>query len=121
MDKLSDTITLQERSAAIHWTDFVLSRICARTLRALYLLALAWRALQSLSFPGVSVLFFRAGTFFHEILHFAATRCCGSVVQAIAASAANLWRAARAARAEDSAVDRWRGYARSWPLSGLRR
>ena len=61
---------LQKRSAAIYWTDFLLSAGAAWALAFYWFLTpishpLAWAALL-----GSAILFFRAGTFIHEIIHF---------------------------------------------------
>lgn len=60
---------LYERSPAIYWTDFLLSAGGAWALTAVYFLAPAWSPAQVLAFVGASVLFFRAGTFIHELVH----------------------------------------------------
>jgi len=61
---------LYVRSPAIYWTDFLLSIGIAWAATAVYFLAPAWSALQIGAFLVASVLFFRAGTFIHEIVHF---------------------------------------------------
>jgi fatty acid desaturase len=61
---------LMKRSPAIYWTDFILSAAGAWALTALYFTAPTWSAAQILSFVGAGVLFFRVGTFIHEIIHF---------------------------------------------------
>lgn len=61
---------LQQRSPAIYWADFLLSTAAAWALTAVYFTAPAWSALQIATFIGASILFFRAGTFIHEIIHF---------------------------------------------------
>lgn len=60
---------LYERKAAIYWTDFLLSIAGAWGLAALYATEPAWTALQIASFVFSGVLFFRAGTFIHELVH----------------------------------------------------
>ena len=60
---------LFRRSAAIYWTDLLLSSAVAWALAAVYFTAPAWSAGQILAFLGASVLFFRVGTFIHEIVH----------------------------------------------------
>ncbi len=61
---------LLKRSPAIYWTDLLLSAGTAWTLTVVYFMAPAWSAVQILSLLAASVLFFRAGTFIHEIIHF---------------------------------------------------
>lgn len=60
---------LFERSPAIYWLDFLLSVGTAWALTAVYFTAPAWSALQVLAFAVAGVLFYRAGTFIHEIVH----------------------------------------------------
>ena len=60
---------LYQRSALIYWTDFLLSVCTAWGLTAVYFVAPAWSLLQIGAFLGASVLFFRAGTFIHELVH----------------------------------------------------
>lgn len=60
---------LFRRSAAIYWTDMLLSSAVAWALTYVYFTAPAWSAAQILAFLGASVLFFRVGTFIHEIVH----------------------------------------------------
>lgn len=60
---------LYERSPRIYWTDLLLSAGTAWTLTAVYFLAPAWGLAQIAAFLGASVLFFRAGTFMHELVH----------------------------------------------------
>lgn len=60
---------LYVRSPAIYWTDFLLSIGGAWLLTAGYFTAPAWSAAQIGAFLGASVLFFRAGTFIHELVH----------------------------------------------------
>lgn len=61
---------LLERSPAIYWLDLSLSAGAAWALTAVYFTAPAWSTLQIGAFIGASILFFRAGTFIHEIIHF---------------------------------------------------
>jgi fatty acid desaturase len=61
---------LYERRAALYWTDFLLSIGGAWGLAAVYFLAPAWSAVQVAAFVLSAVLFFRAGTFIHELVHF---------------------------------------------------
>ncbi len=60
---------LFSRSAAIYWTDMLLSSGVAWALTAVYFAAPAWSAVQMAAFVVAAVLFFRAGTFIHEIAH----------------------------------------------------
>jgi fatty acid desaturase len=60
---------LFRRSPALYWTDLLLSAGAAWTLTAAYFLAPPWSPLQITAFLGASILFFRAGTFIHEIVH----------------------------------------------------
>jgi len=60
---------LFRRSPLIYWTDLLLSAGAAWALTAVYFVAPAWSALQIVAFVAASVLFFRAGTFIHEIVH----------------------------------------------------
>jgi fatty acid desaturase len=60
---------LLQRSAAVYWTDLLLSAGIAWALTFVYFTAPAWSALQIGAFLVASVLFFRAGTFIHEIVH----------------------------------------------------
>jgi fatty acid desaturase len=61
---------LHRRSALIYWTDFLLSVGAAWTLAVLYLRAPQWGVLPVLALVGAAILFYRAGTFIHEIVHF---------------------------------------------------
>lgn len=58
------------RSPAIYWTDLLLSAGGAWALTMVYFLAAPWSLLQIAAFLGASILFFRAGTFIHELVHF---------------------------------------------------
>ena len=60
---------LAERSPVIYWTDFLLSALTGWALTAVYFVAEPFSALQVVSFLLASFLFFRAGTFIHEIVH----------------------------------------------------
>ncbi|WPB58949.1 fatty acid desaturase [Xylophilus sp. GOD-11R] len=60
---------LLERSPAIYWTDFLLSAGIGWAMTAVYFLATPWSALQIGAFLLAAFLFFRAGTFIHEIVH----------------------------------------------------
>ena len=60
---------LFERSPAIYWTDFLLSTAAGWALTAVYFTATPWSALQIVAFLVASLLFFRSGTFIHEIVH----------------------------------------------------
>ncbi len=57
------------RSPLIYWTDFMLSVSGAWLLTAVYFLAPAWSVLQIAAFLVAGVLFYRAGTFMHEMVH----------------------------------------------------
>jgi fatty acid desaturase len=61
---------LQQRSALIYWSDFLLSCTAAWTLAVLFFRAPGWGPLALLAMLGSAILFFRAGTFIHEIVHF---------------------------------------------------
>jgi fatty acid desaturase len=61
---------LQQRSPAIYWIDFLLSIAVAWTLAAVFLLAPRLNATALFAMLGASILFFRAGTFMHELVHF---------------------------------------------------
>lgn len=60
---------LYQRSPLIYWTDFLCSIGAAWTATFVYFSAPAWSVLQIAAFLLASVLFFRAGTFIHEIIH----------------------------------------------------
>ncbi len=69
--RASDIVAdLQQRSALIYWTDFLLSVTAAWTLAVLFFRAPGWAPLALLEMLGSAILFFRAGTFIHEIIHF---------------------------------------------------
>lgn len=61
---------LQQRSAFVYWTDFLLSVTCAWALALLFFRAPGWGPLPLLALLGAAILFYRAGTFIHEIVHF---------------------------------------------------
>jgi fatty acid desaturase len=63
---------LHQRSALIYWTDFLLSVSAAWALALYFLLTPGWGALPLLALLASAILFFRAGTFIHEIIHFRA-------------------------------------------------
>lgn len=60
---------LFEPSPAVYWTDFLSSVASAWAAAAVYFVAPAWSVLQIAAFLVSGVLFFRAGTFIHEIVH----------------------------------------------------
>jgi fatty acid desaturase len=60
---------LYRRSPGVYWTDFLLSVGGAWGLTVAYFLAPAWSLAQIGAFFLASVLFFRAGTFIHELVH----------------------------------------------------
>ena len=60
---------LFDRSPAVYWTDLLLSAGGAWAATAIYMLAPAWSPAQIAAFVVAGVLFFRAGTFIHEIVH----------------------------------------------------
>ena len=61
---------LQQRSALIYWTDFLLSITAAWTLAILFFRAPGFGLPALLAMFAAALLFFRAGTFIHEIIHF---------------------------------------------------
>jgi fatty acid desaturase len=61
---------LEQRSALIYWTDLLLSAGVAWTLAVIFFTAPGWSARSLLALLGAAILFFRAGTFIHEIVHF---------------------------------------------------
>jgi len=65
---------LFERSPAIYWTDFLLSTLTGWALTAVYFLAEPFGVVQVAAFLVASLLFFRAGTFIHEIVHMPASQ-----------------------------------------------
>ena len=60
---------LFRRSPTVYWTDLLLSASCAWIATAVYMTAPAWSLAQLAAFLVAGVLFFRAGTFIHEIVH----------------------------------------------------
>jgi len=60
---------LYERSPLIYWTDFLLSIGGAWGLAVVYYLARPWSLVQIAAFLLSAVLFLRAGTFMHELVH----------------------------------------------------
>lgn len=60
---------LFDRSPAVYWTDLLLGTGAAWALTAVYFTAAPWSALQIAAFLVAAVLFYRAGTFIHEIVH----------------------------------------------------
>lgn len=60
---------LFQRSPLIYWTDFLASITMAWGLTAAYFLAPPWSLLQIAAFALAGVLFFRAGTRIHKIIH----------------------------------------------------
>lgn len=60
---------LHERSALVYWTDFGLSAGLAWAATYVYFTAPAWSVAQIAAFLVASVLFYRAGTFMHELVH----------------------------------------------------
>lgn len=61
---------LLRRSPATYWTDLLLSAGAAWAFAAVFFAAPAWSVVQIGALLAASVLFFRAGTFIHEIVHF---------------------------------------------------
>lgn len=61
---------LHRRSAFLYWTDLLLSAGAAWALALLFFRAPGWGPLPLLAMLGSAILFFRAGTFIHEIVHF---------------------------------------------------
>jgi fatty acid desaturase len=61
---------LHQRSALLYWTDLLVSAGAAWTLAVLFFRAPGWGPLTLLQLLGAAILFFRAGTFIHEIVHF---------------------------------------------------
>lgn len=60
---------LYERSPVVYWTDFLLSIVGAWVQAVIYFLAPPWSAVQLAAFVLSAVLFLRAGTFMHELVH----------------------------------------------------
>jgi fatty acid desaturase len=61
---------LHKRSAFLYWTDLILSGAGAWTLAILFFRAPGWGPVALLQLLGSAILFYRAGTFIHEIVHF---------------------------------------------------
>jgi fatty acid desaturase len=69
----SDIVSdLQRRSATIYWTDFLLSVGAAWALAIYWFITPITQPLAWVALLACAVLFFRAGTFIHEIVHFRA-------------------------------------------------
>jgi len=68
---------LFHRSPAVYWTDLLLSAGGAWGATAVYMLAPTWSPAQIAAFLIAGVLFFRAGTFIHEIVHMPARQMVG--------------------------------------------
>lgn len=60
---------LYQPSIAVYWTDLLLSLAGAWGLAAVYFIAPAWSPIQIAAFVFSAVLFYRAGTFMHELVH----------------------------------------------------
>jgi fatty acid desaturase len=60
---------LHSRSVPVYWTDFTLTTAAAWGFAVLYFLAPAWNVIQIGAYLASIVLFFRAGTFIHELVH----------------------------------------------------
>ena len=60
---------LYERSAPIYWLDFTLTTAAAWGFAALYFLTPVWSAVQVGAYLASIFLFFRTGTFIHELVH----------------------------------------------------
>jgi fatty acid desaturase len=63
---------LHQRSPVIYWTDFLLSVGAAWALGLYFLLTPGWHVPALLALLASSILFYRGGTFIHEIIHFKA-------------------------------------------------
>jgi fatty acid desaturase len=61
---------LQRRSPLLYWTDFLISGAAAWTLAILFFRSPGWGPMALLAMLGSAILFYRAGTFIHEIVHF---------------------------------------------------
>jgi fatty acid desaturase len=61
---------LHQRSALVYWTDLLLSAGTGWALALYYFTTPGWGVLPVLALLGAAILFFRAGTFIHEIVHF---------------------------------------------------
>lgn len=60
---------LFRRSAALYWTDLLLSATVAWVATVVYFTMPAWSAGQLLGLVVAGIAFYRAGTFMHEIIH----------------------------------------------------
>lgn len=60
---------LFKRSPVLYWLDFLLSASFAWAFTALFFFSPAWSLLQIAGFVLAGILFYRAGTFIHEIVH----------------------------------------------------
>lgn len=67
MDLVGD---LMQRSPAIYWTDMLLSAAGAWVLTAVFMTVPLASLAGIASLLGAGILFFRVGTFIHEIIHF---------------------------------------------------
>lgn len=60
---------LYARSAPIYWIDFSLTSAAAWGFTAVYFLAPTWSLVQAVAYVASILLFFRSGTFIHELVH----------------------------------------------------
>ena len=60
---------LYARSTLLYWLDFALSTAGAWAFAAVFFLAPAWSAVQAGAYVASILLFFRTGTFIHELVH----------------------------------------------------
>ncbi len=60
---------LHARSEPVYWVDFTLTTAAAWGCAALYFIAPTWSMLQIAAYLASIVLFFRTGTFIHELVH----------------------------------------------------
>jgi fatty acid desaturase len=60
---------LYSRSAPVYWIDFTLTTAAAWGFATIYFLAPAWSVAQVAAYLASIVLFFRSGTFIHELVH----------------------------------------------------
>jgi fatty acid desaturase len=60
---------LFQRSEAVYWVDLILSASTGWGMTFVYFTSPAWSATQLTAFLIASVMFFRVGTFIHEIVH----------------------------------------------------
>ncbi len=68
---------LMERSPALYWTDLLLSAGAAWAFTALYFLGPGGWPVQVLGLVMAGILFYRAGTFIHEIVHMGRNQMLG--------------------------------------------